>query len=188
MKISEDHFIKKIQTLSFKDQLAILGTINLYSREPRNYCLHTHLLGNFDQNSQTYLILDSLRHAFNIFGEGGLINLWIYQENQCWYPFIKIEEILFPNDINLLPNDLTIYRGCSKNEYKNKKFKQSWSLEKSVAESFAYEHYKDQDWFNINDRCVVEAQISKKSVYYYRNSSYENEVVVNVSKLRNVNF
>ena len=116
------------------------------------------------------------------------MGLWLRQANEAWYPKIIIKEVLEPNDIDDLYNPLTIYRGCDKVEIDNNLYGQAWTTSDSVSEEFAWNHYKDNDWFNSNNRVVLVAKINREDIYYSKQTSHEREIVVNSSKLFNVGF
>ena len=93
-----------------------------------------------------------------------------------------LKDVLKPNDIDTLPNSLTIYRGCDISEHRTRKYKQAWTTNKAIAQQFAFVHYQGQDWFNKADRVVLMATISKDALLYSKQSS-EFEVVINTNNL-----
>lgn len=109
-------------------------------------------------------------------------------KNEEWYPRIVLTTVLDVNDLRDYPDDLNIYRGCdvSEPELNHESYGQSWSLCKSVAKAFAYEHYSSQQWFNSGTRTVLEANISKSDVYLAVLDQPEKEIVVNTRKLKHV--
>lgn len=131
-------------------------------------------------------VVDSIRHSFISFWEGGLLELFTYQENEGWYPKIILKEELKPNDIESLPTLLTIYRGCSAREFDEKKFGQSWSTSIDIAKLFAFFHYQGQHWFNEKERVVLKANIEKRNILFSKQSG-EFEVVIDVNRLKNIN-
>jgi len=85
------------------------------------------------------------------------------------------------NFLNELPDQITIYRGCSKKEINSKKIRYSWTLDKKVAEFFAYEYInlsltnsieKDKSEFD-----VIEKVINKSEVIAYFNGREESEIL-----------
>jgi len=136
-------------------------------------------------NSDAIQVLDALRHSFSCYAYNGLHQLYTRQENECWHPKIKLTEILEPNDIDSLPQTLTLYRGCDISELENNSFGQAWSTSLEAAKEFAYKHYGSQDWFDENNRVVLEARYSKDHVLF-SDQSIEYEVVVDVNKLYDV--
>ncbi|RUM45467.1 MAG: hypothetical protein DSY46_02755 [Hydrogenimonas sp.] len=130
--------------------------------------------------------IDSLRHAFISFSKGGLSELFIYQENESWYPKIVLNKILDPNDIDNLKQTVHVYRGCDLSEYKNQKYGQSWTTSKQVAYEFAYQHYNAQPWFEKKNRVLLSGYIDKEHIYYSNQSKYEREIALNPTQLYNI--
>jgi hypothetical protein len=131
-------------------------------------------------------VMDSLRHAFCNYASGGLHQLFTGQECEGWYPTVVLDEVLNPNDIDTLPENVELYRGTSVGELRGRTFGQSWSTCENVAHGFAFVHYAHEPCFNKNERVVLKAAISKDNVYFSDQSNYEREVVVNVHKLYDV--
>lgn len=130
--------------------------------------------------------LDTMRHAFKIFLKGGINELFLYQENEAWYPKIIIGKEIKPNDITLLPDQVVIFRGCSKSEHLNHSYGQSWSTSEKIAYNFAFQHYSSQEWYNEKDRVILKSRISKAHVYYSNQSKHEREVVLDTTKLQQI--
>ena len=135
---------------------------------------------------EQYMFIDLIGHAFISFRRNGLLGLWINQENEVLYPRIIIRDILEPNDISKLENEMEIYRGCNIQEYNNKDYNQSWTTKKETAQNFAYQKYELQPWFKKEDRCILQAIIEKKYIYYAKQTDHECEVVVNSKGLKNI--
>lgn len=140
---------------------------------------------NLFEDEHAYAIIDPIRHAFDGFAYGGLHQLFTRQENEAWYPRVLITKELKPNDIESLAEIVDIYRGCSMSEHITQKYGQSWSTSKNVAKQFAYVHYQNQPWFNLQDRTVLQSTISKTAIFYSKQEC-EFEVVVNVDLLGKV--
>ncbi len=85
-----------------------------------------------------------------------------------------------------LQNTTEIYRGCNKSEIDTAIFGQSWTTSVNRAEQFAYEHYADEDWFRKENRVILKAEINREDIYYSNQKHYEREIVVNPSKLFNI--
>jgi hypothetical protein len=137
------------------------------------------------EDEHAYAIIDPIRHAFAGFAYGGLHQLFTRQENEAWYPRVLLTKELKPNDIANLAETVEIYRGCGMNEHIIQKYGQSWSTSKNVAEQFAYVHYQNQPWFNIQNRAVLQSTISKSAIFYSKQEC-EFEVVINVNLLGKV--
>ncbi len=136
---------------------------------------------------EPYIVMDSIRMAFFRFISGGMKELFEHQENEVWFPKIILKIKLEPNDIELLDDELIIYRGCDISEFELRKFGQSWSTCENVARRFAYEHYCSQPWFLAENRVVVRATYQKSNVLYANqaeNSEYE--IAVDPIKLVNI--
>jgi hypothetical protein len=81
-----------------------------------------------------------------------------------------------------LPDEVTIYRGCTKKEIESGKFRISWTLDKKVAEFFAYTYKnsvhedrgKEKD---ISKFDVVEKTVRKKDLLCYFGGRNEAEVL-----------
>jgi hypothetical protein len=75
--------------------------------------------------------------------------------------------------IKTLPNEVTIYRGMSKDEYQSKKYRFSWTLDKSIAEMFVNRNnllYK-------KEFVVCELIIPKDKIVAYFEEREEKEVI-----------
>ncbi len=132
--------------------------------------------------------IDSMRHAFVAYSQGGLLELFLHQENQAWYPRIKLKHALTPNDIHTLCDIVTVYRGCDLIEVNTKEYGQSWSKSEEVAREFAFVHYSSQAWFSKGSRCVLKATIHKNYIFYSDQSKHEQEVVADTEKLTNIDL
>lgn len=147
----------------------------------RTFLNYEHL---FD-DVHTYAIIDPIRHAFSGFAYGGLHQLFTRQENEAWYPKVILTKELTPNDIASLAETVEIYRGCGMNEHTIRKYGQSWSTSKNVAEQFAHVHYQNQPWFNIQNRVVLQSTAPRSAIFYSKQEC-EFEVVINVNLLGKV--
>nr|WP_315438324.1 hypothetical protein [uncultured Pseudomonas sp.] len=130
-------------------------------------------------------ILDSIRHAFCSYAYNGLHQLFTRQENEVWYPKIILDCELKPNDIELLPEIVVLYRGADLAELKLLNFGQSWTTKVEVAREFAYKHYEGQDWFRKESRIILKTEYPKRFVYY-ASQAPEYEVAIDTSKIGKV--
>jgi hypothetical protein len=134
--------------------------------------------------SPEHFIFDNIRHAFINFKEGGVLQMYQYREAEVWYPKIIIKNFIgIAKDIDTLENNITIYRGTSQREYDSNKFGQSWTLDKNVAEKFAFIHYKGNELYKNTLRIVIQAEIKKEYIYYYKIHDIEHEVIINSNTL-----
>lgn len=154
---------------SIEESLAVKDVNHIFNQAP------------FQSDIVSYYC-DAIRYAFTHFVDGRLLQLYEHQQNECWFPKLILKEVLKPNDIDTLPNTITIYRGCYISEHRAGKYKQAWTTRKEVAQQFAFVHYQNQDWFNKADRVVLVTTISKDALFYSKQSS-EFEVVINTSEL-----
>lgn len=138
------------------------------------------------ESDEVKQVLDALRYSFSCYAYNGLHQLYTRQENECWHPEIKLTEVLEPNDIESLPKVLTLYRGCDISEFKNKSYGQAWTTSLEVAREFAYNHYRNQDWFDEKNRAVLEAKNYSKNYVLFSCQSIEYEVVIDVDRLIDV--
>jgi len=153
------------------------------AEEFNNYCLSIIC----EIEGEPYFVLDSLRMVFYRFASGGLEELFVYQENEAWYPKIILTTVLHPNDIDSLDGDFLIYRGCDVSEYESGRFGQSWTTRKEVAEKFAFDNYDSQEWFDINNRIIVQARYEKCNTLYSNQTEYgEYEIVIKTQVLTDV--
>lgn len=138
-----------------------------------------------NNQSNFFKTVDAIRHAFLSFSNGGLLDLYIYQEREFWYPKVVLKNIIDPNDIFMLGEVINVYRGCNKLEYENFSYGQSWSTSLDVAFDFAYMHYRFEPWFDKSKRRVVKAKINKRDVFYSK-QSVEFEIVLDSTKIFDV--
>ncbi len=188
----KDDFIKAIEyfieeIIKFKASGKVSKTYSFEKNEAESAIdSYAETLSNKIENQDALQVLDTLRHAFSAFAFNGLHQLYTRQENECWYPKIILDKVLTPNDIDSLPEVIRLYRGCSVNEYDTGEYGQAWTTSIDRAKDFAYNHYQGQDWFNIDDRIVLETMYSRDNVLF-SDQSVEFEVVVDVRKLGEVN-
>ncbi|MBB5186639.1 hypothetical protein HNQ57_000900 [Zhongshania antarctica] len=130
-------------------------------------------------------VMDALRHSFSCYAYNGLHQLYTRQENECWHPKICLTDVLEPNDIEALPQTITLYRGCDASEFECNSFGQAWTTSLEMAENFAYRTYRSQPWFDVTNRAVLEVSYCKDDVLF-SDQSIEYEVVVDVQKLTGV--
>lgn len=187
MNVDIDHLMHKLTSkdiVKYKDK--IIDQIHKFIKVASSsdeHCAEINKQYNSTDNSQADLVLDSIRVAIYSFCKGGLKGLWIYQENQDWYPKIILKEIIEPNDIEKLPEILTIYRGGDLSEYNNSQYGQAWTTSFDIAKHFSYTQYCDNSWFKEYNRSVFKAQISKNDIFYSNQENHEKEIIVDTCKL-----
>lgn len=165
------------------------ATRDLYRRQDNaaEECINNHfceIIKNIESDDVKQ-VLDALRHSFSCYAYNGLHQLYTRQENECWHPKIELTKVLEPNDIESLPQDITLYRGGDISEFENKSFGQAWTTSLEVAREFSYVYYQSQDWFDEKTRVVFETIYSKCHVLF-SDQSIEYEVVVDVDRLIDV--
>lgn len=115
-----------------------------------------------------------------------VLQLFKVQQAEEWRPKMSIRKILTPNDIDLLADDIQVFRGSDLSEYNSGQYGQSWTLSKKIADRFAYEHYQSYDWFDREQRIVMSASIPKSAIFYYETSDNEDELIIDTKYLTNV--
>ena len=139
---------------------------------------------NIEEYSPEYFIFDNLRHTFTNYCEGGVYLMHKYREAEGWYPKIIINKNIGTRiDINDLDIEVTIYRGTSKDEYNSKEFGQAWTIDKNIANEFAFIHYSGQEDYQNTSRVVLKAEINRNNIYYFNRDESEKEVVINTKKI-----
>lgn len=138
-----------------------------------------------DSSDPAYQVLDALRYSFSCYAYNGLHQLYTRQENESWHPKLRLTEILKPNDIDSLDEELSIFRGCDIVELETSCYGQAWTTSPRVAHDFAFKHYRHQFWFDQSRRVVLQAECSKHDLLF-SNQSGEFEVAVDVTRLRQV--
>lgn len=82
---------------------------------------------------------------------------------------------------NNLPDEVTIYRGCTKEEIKSGNFRLSWTLDKKIAEFFAFTYinhtYDKGGKKDITKYDIMEKVVSKKDLLCYFSGRNEAEVL-----------
>lgn len=141
----------------------------------------------FDEDI-AFIISDAIRQNYIYFCDGGIIQAWEQIQAEEWYPRIIFKEKIEGFDIDTLPEEIILYRGTSQEEYDSESFGQAWSLKKSIAKKFAFEHYSRSTIHRDTKRMVLTAVIKKDKVLYYNTESQkdEEEVVIELDCITNV--
>jgi hypothetical protein len=110
--------------------------------------------------------------------------MYKYREAEGWYPKIIIKEnIGTRKHVNTLDPNITIYRGTSKDEYNSKEFGQSWTINKTVANEFAFNHYLGQPEHQGTKRVVIKTTINRTNIFYFDKDDYEKEVIIDTKAI-----
>ena len=181
-----DLFVKYIDFLvnlqpEEEKQSALGVTRDKYNSQVVNYWNNYGI----KEGMEEYETADTLRHAFIAFKEHGVLGLYKTREAEGWYPVVVINKIIMSNNnITLLNDILTIYRGTSKKEYISKKYAQSWTVSEQVAHEFAFVHYNNGHKMHENmQRVLMKSKIKKEDVFYSDIDGIEKEVIINPEKL-----
>jgi hypothetical protein len=89
------------------------------------------------------------------------------------------EYLMTPEEIEYLknlPEEITIYRGMSKEEFNQKTFGISWTLNKEVAEFFANNNLRNHHTNHLK-KVVHEIRINKSEVIAFLNDRKEFEII-----------
>lgn len=129
---------------------------------------------------------DYLYEMFNNlcrYNHGGVFELFKSKQAEWGAPRVSLRPEDAPNnsDIEMLADEIIIYRGMSKDEYDNKSFTQHWTTDINEAIKFATTIYSD-----LPIGVVVKAKINKQDVIYYDNNDPEKEVIPNLEKIREI--
>jgi len=196
MSIDVDDFYSKICSVnSLSDREAIKNylsdIVNIFSSDSEPEIIQKKVNARFSKISNgisdTGLeVLDSIRHAFYVFSNQSVKDLYFHHENECWYPKILISKTIDVEELIDYESTFIIYRGCDKSELADNSYGQSWTVNKEVAKDFAYRHYQNQSWFRKTQRIVVKAEIDKSNIYLSRLWHSEQEVVINPFFLKNI--
>jgi len=78
--------------------------------------------------------------------------------------------------LSILPEDLTIFRGMTVQEFESGDFGVSWTLKKDVAEFFAYTYGRNQATSHL-PKMVHELHVKKSDIIAYFGERKEYEVI-----------
>ena len=133
-----------------------------------------------EDDSDASKIYKELYHALRSYSRAGLLGLYKHRDATFWYPkVVLIKNIGSRDDIDNLDEEVIIYRGTDINEFNSKIFSQAWTLDKNIAQEFAFVHYIGQPDYVDTFRVVIKAKINKNDIYFYDKSLVEQEVAVN---------
>lgn len=104
------------------------------------------------------------------FEEGFVLNKF-FKANRSGREFMMNEDDR--TFFNSLPDELTIYRGCSLTEIQSGKYRFSWTLNKNVANFFANEYFRNEGI----ETDIIEIVVKKEMLLAYFNDREEEEVI-----------
>jgi hypothetical protein len=79
--------------------------------------------------------------------------------------------------LNDLPEQVTIYRGCSQAEIKSNKLRFSWTLDRKIAQFFANEYRNGVNDKKTSKYEVIERAINKNEIIAYFGDREESEIL-----------
>lgn len=106
-----------------------------------------------------------------LFGFEEAINMYKYAKT----PFVSEDSL---NEFNNLPTSLIIYRGISDVEENIARNGFCWTLDKKITNQFINPSGKTNYLFK--------GEIDKNNIYAYINTRFEQEIIVNPKKIRNI--
>ena len=138
-----------------------------------------------DEDTQESLIFNSICNAFVCFKKGGIYDLYKFLQAEDPYlkMIIRVKIEHEKNNIESLPEEIVIYRGTSKEEFDSNKFGQSWTLDKNIADEFAFKHYAHQEGYKNTIRVILKTDFKKSDVYFFNENDNEKEVIIDERKL-----
>ena len=137
---------------------------------------------DFDCNQTAENIIDS----FSRYKKYGLLALYTGANSDLFDPLPRITTSLYlemgdieQREFNNFSDIITIYRGTSLIEYNSKIYSQSWTLDKKIANDFAYKIGKSK--YLDTERVIIKAEIYKNDIYAY--ILKEQECIINSKKI-----
>lgn len=189
MRIDYKDYYNKLY-MEFKDDVSVFCEVLTYFDCPSKVGEATEFNGFwssyfFYKNTEGNLYNYSYELYNNIsrFYTGGVYKLFKFKQAEWGAPEILITKNDVPEDseVYLLDNLQTIYRGLDKKEHESKNYFQSWTTSKEIANNFANDTYNYK-----SSGIVVQGQIPKNHIIYYKDSDYEKEVIVEKGKVINI--
>jgi hypothetical protein len=156
-----------------------------YSAAPENKSLFCEYCDahSIDRGSELGDYLCEMFNNLCRYNQGGVFELFKRKQAEWGAPRVNLRPEDAPNnsDIEMLADEIIIYRGMSKDEYDNKSFTQHWTTDINEAIKFATTIYSD-----LPIGVVVKAKINKQDVIYYDNNDSEKEVIPSLEKIREI--
>jgi hypothetical protein len=156
-------FVKKNESLDWFETGALLGRNTLADLF---FKIHKHL----DDKSYWILLGNCYTNSYMGFDDTFILKL-LFTSKREHREFLMNEEER--KQFELLPEELKIYRGCSKAEIESKKYRFSWTLNKDVANFFANEYYRNEGV----DCGILELVVKKECLLAYFIGRQEEEVL-----------
>lgn len=162
------HFDKLISNLYF----VVSKDKNLFHK----YCEEENI--NIDSELGNYLY--EMFNNLCRYNEGGVFGLFKNKQAEWGAPRVNLcpKDVPTVSDIGTLEDEITIYRGMSKDEYDSKDFAQHWTTDINVATRFAAEIYSE-----LPKGIIVKAIIRKLDVIHYDSSNGEKEIIPIIKKI-----
>jgi hypothetical protein len=131
------------------------------------------LMPELNGKSYWYALRNSYDMSDNLFEYSGIVKgCFLKSEPQREY-------LMLPDEmeyLKTLPEQITIYRGMTENELKQKSFGCSWTLKKEVAEFFANTYQRNFATSHLK-KVVHEITIDKSEVIAFFNNRNEFEII-----------
>jgi hypothetical protein len=187
MNINIEHFLTKYHSFdnSFKQQAnRLLLNMLLDSKEIAKLYgdVHYYEKGDFEQNNFMQAMFDCFKELNT--KKGLELHKAIYEHTnrggENWFPIVEICSPV--EDYSHQPNVITVFRGCSLEEFENNNFRQSWSSRREVAQAFAFSH------FNIDNknRAVIRITVKNSDIAWVRNEESEIVLLPNFTPLSSI--
>lgn len=159
-------FINLVKKKEIDDWLDIATLLGRNTLADLFFKIHKHL----DDKSYWMLLGKCYTNSYIGFEET-IILKYFFISTRKHREFIMNEDER--KQFELLPEQLTIYRGCSKAEINSKKYRFSWTLNRDVAKFFANEYHR-----NAGVECdILELIVKKENLLAYFNDKEEEEVI-----------
>src|SRR5690625_112443 len=172
-RINFDKLKREIKNLALQkdDIFSILMWADSFSR------MQAFLLFK-DQIEDTALYWKALREAYQ--NSDNLYHLK-YEVSECFLSNKPHKDQLMNEEelalLSSLPDQLKIYRGMTVSEADSKEYGISWTLDKKVAEFFAFTYGRNLET-NDQDKTVVSLDIHKDQIQAIFNGRNEKEIII----------
>ncbi|MDY0275492.1 MAG: hypothetical protein RBR42_08665 [Desulfomicrobium sp.] len=165
---------------SYGDKAKSFSTLLDFFRETALEKMTVEAFNNFMENKINRYdenLLNKLYDIFNylvLFKRGGVFELYRFRQAEWDGPRVAIKKEDAPcSDVEDLESEIEIYRGMSQEEFISGDFGQSWTVDKAVAERFAFDTYPDNP-----PGLVIAGIVAKNAVIFFSKTDNESEVIV----------